>query len=177
MFGMQHKGQFLVAHIDCFGGVQGPRLGFGHDHGDGFADMARFVRGQQNVRAGKNRAAAGGGELHVEFGLRNGIVRNGRKSIGRAIGAGEHAAHAGHCSGGGGIDRNDPRVRIWRTRHRRVDLTVEIEIVGEAPFAGDEPFVLFARQRFTDGAIQILRTSGVVHRSFSLWFSSLTRRV
>ncbi len=79
---MQHEGQFLVAHLDRFGGVHRLRLGLRHHHGDGLADMARLVRGQQQMRADEHRAAARPGELHVEFGLRQRIVRNGLELVG-----------------------------------------------------------------------------------------------
>ena len=70
VFGMQHERQFLVGHLHRFRRVHRLRFGFGHHHGDGLADMPRFVRRQQQMRPDENRAAAGRGKLHVEFGLR-----------------------------------------------------------------------------------------------------------
>ena len=157
---MQHERQFLVTHLDRLGGVHRLRLGLGDHHGDRFADMARLVGGQQQMRADEHRAAAGRGELHVVFGLRQRIVRNGLEPIGRAIGAGEDAEHARHRFCPRRIDRDDARMRIRRAHHRRIGLAVESEIVGEAAIAGDEPRIFLARHRLADEAEA--RLSGLV---------------
>ena len=96
VFGMQHEGQLLVLHLHRFGRVHRLRLGRGDHHGDGLADVARLVRGQQQMRTDENRAAARRGKLHVVFGLRQRIVRNGFEVVGRAVGAGVNAEHARH---------------------------------------------------------------------------------
>ncbi len=74
VFGVQHERQFLVHDIDRLGGVERLRFGLRHHHGDGFADMARLVGGQQHMRADEDLAAAGPGELHVVARLRQRIV-------------------------------------------------------------------------------------------------------
>ena len=163
LLGVHHERQFFVAHDQRFGGVERLRFGCGNDHRHRLADVAHPVRRQQHMRAGEHVAAARPGELHVEFGLGHRIVRNGRQAIGGAIGAGEDAEHARHGFRRRGIDGGYARMRMRRAHHRRIYLAVEIEIVGEAALAGDEPLVLFARQRFTNEAIP-LRCSGVVHR-------------
>ena len=61
------------------------------------------------------------------------------------------------------VDRDDARMRMGRAHHRRIGLAVEIEIVGEAALAGDEPRVLLARHRLADEAVEFVRPSGVVH--------------
>src|SRR5215469_109359 len=164
---MQDERQFRVVHDDGFGCVQRLRLGCGYDHRHRFADMAHTIGRQQHMRAGEHRAAAWPGELHVVFGLGHRIVRNRPKIFRSAIGAGEDAEHAGHVLCRGDVDRDNPRMRMRRSHHRRIGLAVETEIVGEAALAGDEPLVLFARQRLTDEAIP-LRSSGVVHRILPL---------
>ena len=171
---MQHEGKFLVTDFHCFGRIHGLRLGLRHHEGDGLADMACLVRGQQQMRADEDRAAAGAGELHVEFGLRQRIVRNGFELVGREIGAGEHAEHARHRLRRRSIDRDNARVRIGRAHHDRIGLAVEIEIVGEAAFAGDEPRVLGAGHGLADKAIAVVRSSDVVHRILAKTFRRLT---
>ena len=98
VFGMQHEGQFVVDDGERLGGIERLRLGFRDHHGDGFADMARFVGGQQQMRADEDLAAAGRGELHVVARFRQRIVADGAEAVGGAIGAGEDAEHAGHRS-------------------------------------------------------------------------------
>ena len=166
VFGMQHEGQLLVLHLHRFGRVHRLRLGRGDHHGDGLADMARLVGGQQQMRADENRAAARRGKLHVVFGLRQRIVRNGFEVVGRAIGAGVNAEHARHRFRPRRIDGDDTRVRIRRTHHRRIGLAIDIEIVGEAAPAGDEPLVLLARHGLADEAVAgLVRPCFIVHRS------------
>ena len=164
ILGMQHERQFLVTHFDRLGGVHGLRLGLRHHHGDRFADMPRLVGRQQRIGPDEHRAAVGPGELHVEFGLRHRIVRDRPKLVGGAVGAGEHAEHARHRLRRRGIDRDNARVRIRRTHHHRIGLAVEIEIVGEAALAGDQPRILLARHRLADEAVAgFVRSGFVVH--------------
>ena len=83
IFGMQHEGQFLVHDIERLRGIERLRLRLRHHHGDGFADMARLVGGQQHMRADEDFAAAGAGELHVVARLRQRIVRDGAEAVGQ----------------------------------------------------------------------------------------------
>src|SRR5215471_13793586 len=122
---------------------------------------------------GEHRAAAGPGELHVIFGLGHWIVRDRRKPLGGAIGAGKDAEYTGYGFCRRDIDRNDARMRMRRAHHRRMGLTVEIEIVAEAALAGDEPLVLLTWQRLTDEAIRALRRCLVVHRVSLVGFAIL----
>ena len=79
---MQHERQHLVVDVDRLGGVERLRLGLGHHHGDGLADMARLVGRKQHVRADEHRAAPRRVQLHVEFGLRQRIVRDRTELVG-----------------------------------------------------------------------------------------------
>ena len=166
VFRMQHERQFLVGHLHRFRRVHRLRFGFGHHHGDGLADMPRFVRRQQQMRTDEHRAAAGRRKLHVELGLRQRIVRNWLEVVRGAIGASEYAKHARHRLGPLRIDCDDARVRIRRSHHRRIGLAFETEIVGETAVAGNEPRILLARHRLADEAVAgLLRPCFVVHRS------------
>ena len=66
----------LVIDLDHFGGVQRFVHGFGNNHCDGLADMARLVGRQKKMWPDKYFAPAGTGELHVVFGFRNGTMRD-----------------------------------------------------------------------------------------------------
>ena len=149
---MQHEGQFVVDDLERFGRIERLRAGFRHHHGDRFADVARLVGGQQQMRADEDLAAAGPGELHVVARLRQRIVRDGAEVVGRAIGAGEHAEHAGHRQRARLVDRDDARMGVRRAHHRRVGLAGKTEIVGEAALADDQPRVFVARHGLADEA-------------------------
>ena len=114
--------------------------------------MAGLVGRQQQVRADEDLAAAGGVQLHVVFGLRQRIVRNGGEPVGAAIGAGEHAEHARHRLGARRIDAENARMRMRRAHHHRIGLALEAEIVAEAAASGGEPLVFLAGDRLADRA-------------------------
>ena len=78
-------------------------------------------------------------------------MRNRLEAVGANVGAGEHAEHAGHRLGLGGVDADDARVRVRRAHHRRVGLPLDAEVVGEAALAGEQPAVFLAAQRLADG--------------------------
>ena len=96
VFGVDDEGQLFVVDLDRLGGVHRLVLGFGDHHRHRLADMARLVGRQQHVRADEDLAAAGRVQLHVVAGLRQRVVRDRSKLVGKAIGAGEHAEHAFH---------------------------------------------------------------------------------
>ena len=109
------------------------------------------------MRPDEDLAAARAGELHVvaRFGQR--IVRDGAEFVGRAIGAGVDAEHAGQLERRGLVDRDDARMGVRRAHHRRLRLAGKTEIVGEAALPGDEPRVLVARHGLADEAEAGLR--------------------
>src|SRR5262249_6384955 len=113
-----------------------------------------------HVRADEDRTAAGSMQLHVVFGLRQWIVGNGRKSIGKAINAGEHAKHPRHRFGLHSIDADDARVRVRGAQHYRVALVLDVAIVAEEAAAGHEPLVLLARDGLADRAEARVRQRG-----------------
>ena len=112
VFGMEHEGQFVVDDLQRFRRIERLRFGVRHYHGDGLADMAHLVGGQQQMRADEDLAAAGPGELHVVARLRQRIVRDGAEVVDLAIGAGEHPEHAGQRQRSGLVDRDDARVGV-----------------------------------------------------------------
>ena len=80
-----------------------------------------------------------------------GVCGIGLQAVGQAVRAGEHAEHARHRLGRGGVDADDARVRMRRAHHRRVGLAVDAEIVAEAALAGQQALVLLAADRMADG--------------------------
>jgi len=62
---------------------------------------------------------------------------NGREALCKIVSAGEHGEHAGHRDRRGRVDRHDARVRVRRAHHHGVGLPGKIEVVAEAPLAGE----------------------------------------
>ena len=85
MCGMDDEGQLFVVDRERLRRVECLEAGFRHHHGDGFADMARLVGGQQQMRADEDAAATGPGELHVVARLRQRVVRDRPEAVGQAI--------------------------------------------------------------------------------------------
>jgi hypothetical protein len=147
---LRHPGKFLIRDRHRLGRVERLRARFRHHHGDGFADVARLVGGQQRMRADEHAAAARARELQVGAGLRQRIVRNGLEAVGAHVLSRKYAEHARERAGARRVDRHDARVRMRRAYHRRVNLPVEGEVVAESPGAGDQAQVLLAPQRLAD---------------------------
>ncbi len=171
VFGMVDPRRDFVIDFDALHGIERLRHALAHDHGDGLADMANALCGQQHVWADEDRTAAGSMQLHVVLGLRQWIVGNGRKPVGKAVGAGEHAEHARHRLGLHGVDAEDARVCVRGAQHYRVGLAVYAEIVAEEAVPGDEPLVLLASDRLADRAESRVGRRGflieVRHRGWS----------
>ncbi len=160
--------RYFVIDFDALHGIEPLRHALGHDHGDGLADVANAGRGQQHLRADEDRTAAGSMQFHVILGLRQWIVGNGRKPIGMAVDAGEHAEHARHRLGLRGVNPKDARVRVRGAQHYRIGLALEAEIVAEKAVAGYEPLVLLASDRLADRAeARILRGGFLVEMRHS----------
>ena len=71
-------------------------------------------------------------------------------AVGGQVLPAEHRKHSGRSSGGRGVDRADARVGMRRARHHRVGLAREVDVVGVAPEAPDQPRVLEPPHRLTD---------------------------
>ena len=149
-FDIDGERQRLVIDPHRFRRIPRLSLGLRDNHRDGLADMADALDREQLVRADENgtrRAAIGGGKLHVEFRRRHGIMRDGFQPVCAAIGAGEDSEHAGHGARRIGIDARDTRMRMRRAHESGEDLARDAEIVGIAAMAGQQPEILFPRQR------------------------------
>ncbi len=84
----RHPRQFLIFDDDRLGRILRLCGGFGHDHRHRLADMAHLVGREQHLRADKDRAATGSGQLHVVAGRRHRAMRDRLKPVGEAILAG-----------------------------------------------------------------------------------------
>ena len=150
VFRVQHERQHLVVDVDRLGGVERLGLGLCHHHGDRLADMARLVRRKQHVRTDEQRAPLRRMQLHVEFCLRQRIMRDRMKPGGETVGAAERAEHARHRAGAGEIDAANARMRVRRAHDRGVALPRRVEVIAKAAGAGRQPRVLLAGQRMAD---------------------------
>jgi hypothetical protein len=79
-------------------------------------------------------------------------MRNGLQAIRDAAGAAVDAEDSGHRAGAPRFHANDAGMRMRRSHHRGVRLPGEIEIVGEASGAGEEPLILLAQYGAAYGA-------------------------
>jgi hypothetical protein len=66
------------------------------------------------------------------------------------IGGGPDGVHAGQGSGGRGVDRDDPAVRMRRADHAHVQLMRKADVGGELALAADERRILQPRNRLAD---------------------------
>ena len=71
-------------------------------------------------------------------------MRNGLKSVGKRVLAGQDREYAGHGAGRGRIDPADQGMRVRRAQRRAMGLARKIEIVAVAAAAGEEAQVLLA---------------------------------
>ncbi len=152
IFGMEDERQNLVVDLDGLGGIERLGLGLRHHHGDGLADMADLVGRQQHMRTEERLTRAGPMQLHVVFGLGQGIVGYWLEPVGKAIGSREYAEHARHGAGAGGIDAANQGVRMGRAHHREIALAGCVEIIAKTAGPGCQPGVLLAGDRPADEA-------------------------
>ena len=78
--------------------------------------------------------------------------------------SGEDRDHAGQRRGGGGVDGDDPRVRMGRAEKGDVRFARGVDVVGEAALAGQKRFVLHAAYRLAAAKARKLRRRSC-HRS------------
>ncbi len=151
-FAVDDERQHLVIDAHRFGRIPGLGLGLGNDHRHRLAHMARALAGEQLMRADEDvarRAAARRGQLHVEFRRRHRIVRDRLEPIGADIGACEDTEHTRHATRFICVDTPNARMRMRRADEGGEDLARDMEIVGIAAVAGQQPEILFTRQWFS----------------------------
>src|SRR5262249_41713879 len=121
------------------------------DHG--IADVAHALARQQRTRRGEGRRAVAA--------LARAIGRHAPHSVGGQLGAREHGDDAGRTRRDVRVDRGDARVGVWRSHEHRVDLARHVDIVGVTAEAVQQPRILHAPGRLTDG--ELLDGDGLAH--------------
>ena len=79
----------------------------------------------------------------------------------------EDAEDARLRRGLGGVDRGDRRVRLGRAHDRRVDGARDVQVVDEAPGAGDEAGVLAPLHRLPDEAVAAVGLRRGLHQALT----------
>ena len=146
-----HRGEFVVVHVDSFGRVPGLLKRFGDDHGDHVAHESHLALRQ--YRAGRFvHGPAVGGESA-------GHAANALQVVAR-----EHGHHAGHGPGGLRIHRAQVGVRHHGANEDRVGLARPGDIVGVVALSGQKPEILFARDCSADSSIHSASSSSLGRR-------------
>ncbi len=130
--------EVLVLDLDQLGRVLGLDAVLGHDEGDVVAHIVDLVRAQDRVLGIRALRA-------VPVGHRD---QAGDHRV--QLGSGHHQQHAGCGLGRRGVQPRDLRVRGRRAQHVAVRLAREVDVVGVASLAGDEPLVLDPADRLSD---------------------------
>ena len=134
--------QGFVVDRDQLGRVLGLAQRLGHHERDVVADVADPVGAQHRPQLVLALGAVP--VLHRDAARQQ--VAAGRLDVR----AGDHREHAGRRSRGLDVDRPDPGVGLGRAHDAAIDLALEIDIVGVAPRAGNEPLILDPAHRLTD---------------------------
>ena len=137
-----HGGQHVVVHLHQLGRVARLLLREGHDHGHMVAHVAHLALRQDGVLWLLHGLAIGAGDEPA--------TGQAVDVVGRHIGAGEHAQHAGRGLGGVHLDAVDLGVGVRRAHEHRMALRGQHHVVGVLARAGEEAVVLLALKRFAD---------------------------
>ncbi len=131
-----HGRQRSPLDLDRLDGVARLIDGAGHDEGNGVADMAHFIAGEDRIWRASERI-----DLQIEQARQVAEIPD---VLGR-----QDQRHAGKPAGAARIDR-ELRMRMRRTQHQRVQRGLRREVVGIAALAANERVVLFAQDALTD---------------------------
>ena len=124
---LRDSSERLVFDLDRFRAIECLVMRARHDHGDRLAHMARLVGRQKKMRPVEEGPARGRGEPHVELGRRHRCVVDRPEPVCGAVGACEHAQHAGcsHRPVGGNL--RHARMCVRRAHHHRMELSCELQ--------------------------------------------------
>ena len=140
--GRGDAGQGLVIDMDQLSGIKRLRHGLGHREGHAVAEPAHAVFRQDRIaRLVLRRAVA-----PLEAARNGQIVEAGGFHIRRS----EHRQHAGRGFGRRGVERLDPGVRMRRAQHHAMHQAGQLDVVGIAAAALDQPRILETRHALTD---------------------------
>jgi hypothetical protein len=153
--------QRLVVDPDQLGGVARLVEALGDDESHRVTDIADHAARQH--RAGRREHLLAASPRHLSLG----------RDLGHAIGVEvldrENAENPRRGSRRLGVDRGDPGMRMRRAQDIAVGLSLEVDVVGEPAFAGDEVQILSAPHRLANA--ELLDAIVVRHRSLGRsWF-------
>ena len=134
--------QRLVVHLDQLSGIKRLRHGLGHHEGHTVAEPAHAILRQDRIaRLVLRRAVA-----PLEATWNGQIAVAGRLHVG----ASEYGQDAGRGFGRRNVERLDPGVRVRRAQHHAMHQAGQLDVVGIAAAALDQPRILEARHALTD---------------------------
>ena len=107
-------------------------------------------------------------ELDVGRARRGGSVGNGAETVRQKVVAGQHRDDAGDLKRRRRVDAGNPRMGVRRAVHDRIDLTRQVDIVGETSASGQEPEIFLAGQRpANDRPCRWTRADSVRHQTIN----------
>ncbi len=128
--------QRLVHDVDERGGIARQVWVVADDECHGLADVTNHV--------------ARNGRLQIALGARRRRHTVGDDGRGQDIGGREHEPDAYDFTGALGVDRDEPRVGVWRADDDGVKHAGQPDVLDEAAPTGDEGFGAEARMRLAD---------------------------
>ena len=135
--GADHMRQRLPVDRDRFGGVLCRRQAIGDDKGDGVADMAHHVFGQDRI------------DRNFDVHVRQDARRRQRPEVGH-LGAGEHQTHARHGAHAIEIFDAEAGMRVRRAQHHRMQRRGRRDVGHVAAGAAQQRVVFLARERLAE---------------------------
>ncbi len=147
---VDHGRQRLIVDLDKLGRRAGDLLAVGHDEGHRVADMAHAALGEGRPRRHDQR-------LHRRH------AGQRTEAIGREIGRGIDAVHAGQRRGLRNVDPLYERMRVRRAQDMAVQLAGIGDIVDIMALPGQEAAILEPPHRAADHRIWHLFLSALAH--------------
>ncbi len=147
---INHRRERLVIDLDELGCVAGLRERLGNHKGDAIADETYLVTDKQGL---EGAIALGRTEI-----FRHEVSGKAAELLGRCIGAGQHAEHAGSSLRTGNIDACDARVRVRRKHGHPEALTGQADIVDVATSAEQETLIFHSAHRLSNAELGHVRS-------------------
>ena len=135
---VEHRRRLRDVEVDEIGGILGD-IGVGGEHrGNGIANIAHAVRGEDGLAIGGEALDPRQPEID-------------RRDV-ADIGEGPYGGDAGQGAGRGGVDPDQPAVRHRRAHHAHGELVREADIGGELAVPGHQRAIFEALDRAADEA-------------------------
>ena len=147
-----HRRQRCPIDLHRFGAVGGDRLGLGHHHGDGLADIAHGFRRQRRIRRPIDLETRRQAQLGIGAARPFRVVRHRPQPVGHRVAAGEDGQHARQGGGTGNVDRANACMGVRRTHQRGVTQAGRESVGGVAPPTCQQAQVLDPGQRGANAA-------------------------